>query len=127
MIVALVTGSRKLKDTGRVAAWLDSVKPDVLIVGDADGADAQAVAWGKKNGLDPWVFKAEWTHWSKVGKRGWAGPVRNFDMARTLSHQRDFNKCECRCAAFPEGGPGTKDCIAHLRAFGFEPEIFEGG
>lgn len=106
----VVTGSR----FGFVGLeqWLDRwVKkygaPELVILGDARGVDAQAREWAIKHGYTYIVHVADWqTH----GKS--AGPVRNQKMI-DMANIGDW------CVAFPKGeSKGTYDCIRRAKQRG---------
>ena len=132
MKVVLVTGSRKWPDDGSVERELDLENPDMLILGDCPtGADAIAQKWAK--GRWPGasfnhhvrIHRADWDHWRRVGRPGWAGPVRNYAMAMDLSQCVDRAN-DCVALAFDMGGRGTASCIAHVRAVGVTLRIVKG-
>ena len=79
---------------------------DVLIEGDAPGADRLAGHWAQRNGVTSVKYPADWgTH----GKR--AGPLRNLRMLRE-------GKPEL-VVAFP-GGAGTAHMVQLARGAGVE-------
>jgi hypothetical protein len=76
----LVTGSRRWADKKKLFATLELIDArhgiELLIVGDARGADQNARYWARRVGHVPLqVFHADW---EKHGKR--AGILRNLDM-----------------------------------------------
>lgn len=109
--VVLVTGTRRDTRRGEVSSYLDAFLPDVIIVGDATGVDAEAVAWGKGK-----VDVCQWhAPWKTLG--GKAGPHRNSALAATLAWFEGSGHW-ARCAAFPdEHSRGTFDCVSQLRPF----------
>jgi len=75
----LVCGGRAFADRALLESALDrlfALRPfDVLIEGDARGADRLAGAWAEARGITHLVFKADWdAHGAK------AGPIRNQQM-----------------------------------------------
>lgn len=112
MKVIAITGTRRDTRKGEVRAYLAEQCPDVVIVGDAPGVDAEAVSWAKNRALLI-VCYAPWRHPEKAVRGVWmgAGPVRNGAIARVLhSYQRDGN--HVRLAAFPDDeSRGTWDCV----------------
>jgi hypothetical protein len=113
--VALVTGSRQLACRDDVEDALACLCPELtdVIVGDCrTGADAFAIAWCERTGVQCNVHIA---HWQKYGRA--AGPRRNGHMVECarLAQVRGANVV---VLAFPRGGPGTDDCIRQARAAG---------
>lgn len=98
----LVCGGRDFMDNAMAYKALDILHSnygfDVVIEGDARGADRIAGYWARKNKLDNVKFPAKWTQY---GKR--AGPIRNQAML-------DEGRPDL-VVAFP-GGKGTADMIA---------------
>lgn len=97
----LVCGGRDYSDRRRVYDVLDvahAANPiDLLVTGGANGADALAVDWARKEHVPFQVFNADW---ETLGRR--AGPVRN---QRMLLEGKPH-----LVIAFP-GGRGTADMI----------------
>ena len=95
----LITGGRDFTDRGAIEnALLDlEQRPDVVIHGDAAGADRVAASVAEEHGLDVWKFPANWARYGKS-----AGPRRNYQM---LVEGRPTH-----VLAFP-GGPGTENMI----------------
>lgn len=93
----LVCGGRDFTDTASAYRELDRLHReyafDVVIEGDAKGADRIAGYWARKNRVDNLKFPADWT---RYGKR--AGYMRNRQML-------DEGKPDL-VVAFP-GGRGT--------------------
>lgn len=75
----LVCGSRTYSDYLFLEGTLESLHAetpiDVIIEGEAIGADSMAREWGKYMGITVWKMPALWT---KHGKA--AGPIRNKEM-----------------------------------------------
>ncbi len=75
----LVCGGRAFADRALLDATLDrlfALRPfEVLIEGDANGADRLAGAWAEARGIAHLVFKADW---EELGSK--AGPIRNQQM-----------------------------------------------
>ena len=102
----LVCGGRDFQDTQRVFACLDHVakvvgKPEMLIVGDARGADSSAKLWAKHRQIPGIMVRA---NWKRDGKS--AGPKRN---ARMLQYGPNL------VIHFP-GGAGTADMVHRAQA-----------
>ncbi len=95
----LITGGRDFTDRAAIEnALLDlDQRPDVVIHGDAAGADRVAASVAEEHGLDVWKFPANWARYGKS-----AGPRRNYQM---LVEGRPTH-----VLAFP-GGPGTENMI----------------
>ena len=95
----LITGGRDFTDSAVIEqALLDiEIRPDVVIHGDAAGADRIAASVAVDHGLDVWKFPANWARYGKS-----AGPRRNYQM---LVEGRPTH-----VLAFP-GGAGTENMI----------------
>lgn len=104
----LVCGGRDYRNKAHVFAELDAVSPTFLIEGGADGADAWAWQWAKRN-LTPECRLSIQARWDQHGKA--AGPMRNQRMI-------DEGKPDL-VIAFP-GGRGTADMVKRARAAGIE-------
>lgn len=106
----LVCGGRDFSDTIGAYEKLDRLYKkyhfDVLIEGDARGADRIAGYWARKNRIDNLKFRA---NWNKYGNA--AGPIRNQQML-------DEGRPDL-VVAFP-GGDGTADMIRRARKAGVE-------
>lgn len=101
----LVCGGRDVIDTGWVFSTLDKLWKaygfEVIIEGDAKGADRIAGYWARKNSLTNLKFPA---NWELYGRR--AGPLRNEQML--IEGRPDMG------AAF-DGGIGTYDMLRRLK------------
>ena len=104
MKTVIVTGGRDYEDRQRVWEALDAARPDLLVVGDATGADAWARSWAHSRGVRLEIHAADW---QVYGRR--AGPLRNGAMLG--SHP------DAVVVAFP-GGRGTADCVRQARRAG---------
>lgn len=76
----LVCGSRTWTDTEYLSTYLDGVLGggppiEVLIHGDAPGADTIAGHWAELHGIPVESFSADWEQYGKS-----AGPIRNRKM-----------------------------------------------
>jgi hypothetical protein len=102
----LVCGGRDYADRRRVYGILDvahAANPIVwLIAGGANGADALAIDWARKEQVKFQVFNADW---ESLGRK--AGPIRNQQML-------DEGKPHM-VIAFP-GGKGTADMVRRAEA-----------
>lgn len=104
----LVCGGRDFRDTKLAYRVLDRLNRahgiDVVIEGDARGADRIAGYWARRNRIDNIKFRADWdTHGLA------AGTIRNGQML--AEGKPDM------VLAFP-GGRGTADMIRRARAAG---------
>ena len=104
----LVCGGRDFSDTKHAYRVLDRLHRargvDVVIEGDARGADRIAGYWARRNGIDNLKFRADW---EKHGVA--AGTIRNGQML--AEGKPDL------VLAFP-GGRGTADMLRRARAAG---------
>jgi hypothetical protein len=98
----LVTGGRNYTDTGEISRVLNALDPDVVIHGEAPGADYLCGVWGKRKGKKVIGEPANWA----LGHS--AGYLRN---QRMLHHHPDL------VVAFP-GGRGTQDMVHRARKAG---------
>lgn len=103
----LVTGGRNYQDKDHTFRVLDCIHQEkgieLVIHGDATGADALAKAWAEQNGIPQIAYPADWKTHGRA-----AGPIRNRQM---LTHQPDL------VYAFP-GGRGTADMVRAAKAAG---------
>jgi hypothetical protein len=106
----LVCGGRDFSDTHLLYDILDELHTerliDVVIEGDARGADRIAGYWAKKNRVDLRLFPA---NWEKCGKK--AGYLRNKQMLE--EGKPDL------VIAFP-GGRGTANMVKLAKDAGVE-------
>ena len=104
----LVCGGRDFGDRQRAYRILDQLarmhQIDVLIEGDARGADRIAGYWARVRKIDNLKFRADWATHGKA-----AGAIRNQRML-------DEGKPDM-VLAFP-GGRGTADMVRRARAAG---------
>lgn len=81
--IVLVYGSRDFIDSQYIYDVLDKEhserKIDLIVNGDAAGADSIASNWAQKNGIPLCLFIPNWKFYGKAG-----GPIRNRDMARFM-------------------------------------------
>lgn len=106
----LVCGGRDFSDTEYAYKTLDALDDeygiDVIIEGDARGADRIAGFWARKHRIDNLKFRANWDKYKNA-----AGPIRNQQML-------DEGKPDL-VVAFP-GGTGTADMIRRAKKAGVE-------
>lgn len=104
----LVCGGRKFGNEKALCQLLDELHKvpgiDVVITGDATGADACAREWAKKNQVRLEVHYALWDKHKKS-----AGPIRNQEM---LAEGRPT------LAVVAPGGNGTQDMVSRLKKAG---------
>ena len=104
----LVCGGRDFADRAMVDSWLDflhyQVQIDVLIHGNASGADSLAAQWAERHQVKVEPFPADWERHGRA-----AGPIRNERMIR-------YGKPDL-VLAFP-GGRGTANMIDNAHAAG---------
>ena len=95
----LVTGGRDFTDAVVIKEALMDIeqRPDLIIHGDAAGADRVAGQVAAKLGLEVWKFPANWARYGKS-----AGPRRNYQM---IQEGRPTH-----VLAFP-GGAGTANMV----------------
>lgn len=124
----VVTGGRDFRDTAKAFAALDALharRPITLLIeGEADGLDARARVWAKRNGVPLLPMPAPWddidhpqavVRYRRDGSAydANAGPRRNQQMID--EGWPDF-------ALVFAGGPGTADMRARIVAAGIEFE-----
>ena len=101
-----VCGGRNYRNFVVIGRTLDEIHArtpiNLLIHGDAPGADRHAAGWALRNGIDLAVYPALWCFHGRA-----AGPIRNSAMLR---HGRPHF-----VVAFP-GGEGTENMVG--RALG---------
>jgi PP-loop superfamily ATP-utilizing enzyme len=104
----LVCGGRDWSDTKKTYDTLDKINKeygiDVIIEGDARGADRMAGYWARKNRIDLKLYPADWDKYGKA-----AGYIRNQQML-------DEGKPDL-VVAFP-GGKGTAMMVDIARKAG---------
>lgn len=109
----LVCGGRDFKDWDTLDGVLSSElhEDDILIHGDARGADRLAALWFSRVARDPRrqtiPYPAKWTLYGEA-----AGPLRNKQML-------DEGKPD-RVIAFNTGGPGTANMVKLAKEAGVE-------
>ena len=113
MNICIVTGTRRNTRKRVVSHWLAMLSPDLVIVGDAAGVDAEAREFCHARGIDCIIVPA---HWQKHGKA--AGPRRNQIMAglgRLFQDRGD----DVVYGAFPdEDSVGTHDAARRFEEAG---------
>ncbi len=127
MKIVVVTGSREWNgDRAAMARELGDF--DLLVVGDALGADLAAVNIAKKRGLDHgngiYAFYA-----ADYGKWPSCGPKRNSAMVKYAAECVQAGH-DVRWFAFPQRGAankGTNDCMRKMKRAGATVRVVEGG
>ena len=108
----LVCGDRYWNDWQYLYDTLDELKDkiDVIIEGEAPGADTMALRWAKDSGIPVERYPAQW---DKYGKS--AGPIRNKQML-------DEGKPDLVIAfhANISASRGTKNMISQAQAAGIQ-------
>jgi hypothetical protein len=85
MKVILMCGDRNWTDRKKIRQQLLKHKPDIIIQGEARGADSIAREEAKKLGIEHIDCPADWTRYGRA-----AGPIRNKEMlARLLDFSYD--------------------------------------
>lgn len=111
----LVCGDRNFSDTEYLYEILDECHKnrliDVIIEGDARGADRIAGYWAKKNKIDLRIFPADWAKYGKA-----AGPIRNKQML-------DEGKPDLVIAFLAPNSIGTANMLAQAQKAGVETKV----
>lgn len=116
----LITGSRKHENLAVVRRvlhdfYVNSLMPDLIIVGGAKGVDTEAEQWGERFGR----AVLRWPSDNQNVRADLAPLARNgamVDMAKTLSLS---NKWQSVCVAFPSGeARGTRHCARYALSRG---------
>jgi hypothetical protein len=121
MRIVAITGSRDFpwRRSSEIAGLLSGV--DLLIVGDAKGADAIARKLAIRNHIPVLECRANWLEHGKA-----AGPLRNAIMSKFAVTFRGAGH-EVMCYAFPIGAsPGTRGCVQLMKVSGIPVVIHEG-
>lgn len=114
-----VTGSRHWTNHQLVEAVLSAYLPSHdLHVGDARGADALALTYARRIGVNGRVYRA---HWDSEGKS--AGPRRNERMLDTAG---PAILIAFRLRDSASGARGTDHCIASAKRRGIPVILIEG-
>lgn len=106
----LVCGSRDFDDRDHIYKFLDLFIPaiEVVIEGEAPGADTLAREWAEEREIIVMPFPADWKHYGRA-----AGPIRNRQMLE--EGKPDI------VLAFPSNHlhdtKGTKDMVNQARTF----------
>ena len=111
-IKLLITGSRKWKNYDYIENVINSIKPDLIIHGNCEGADKLADEVANVFFYSKKIFQADWS----IGKK--AGPLRN---------QKMIDENPTICIAFhedPNLGTGTKDCVMRCLKNGIPVRLF---
>jgi len=108
---ALVCGGRNYRNKNKLFDELDKLDPDIVIHGDARGADRLAGKWARAKGKMELKFPAEWQKYRRS-----AGMIRN---RRMLEEKPDI------VVAFP-GGRGTYNMIKISKKAGIRVHEIKG-
>jgi hypothetical protein len=107
----IIAGSRDITDYEFVAAAIAASGFDVteVVSGGARGVDNLGELWAKRRGINPSVFKADWTKFGKA-----AGAIRNEFMANLPGVEA--------LIAVRNGGKssGTDDMVSRAKAKGLK-------
>lgn len=116
MKIILTTGGRDYEDFATVNSTLAAEDPDLIIVGDARGADSLVTSWAISHKVPHTICPADWDSFGNA-----AGPVRNRFMCQlaAIIRKDDNESHEVKVIAFP-GGDGTANCMQTARKFGLE-------
>lgn len=73
----LVCGDRNWPWAARLRTVLEYISPDIIMEGEARGADRMAARWAVRYGIEPMRYPADWDRYGLA-----AGPRRNAQMLR---------------------------------------------
>ena len=112
----LVCGDRNWQDKEYIRAFIKRINPDVIIEGEARGADTFARQIAEEMDIKVMSFPADWERYGRS-----AGPIRNKRML-------DEGKPDLVLAfhADIEHSKGTADMIRQARARGIQTDLFTG-
>lgn len=123
--VLIVTGGRRFYGRAFLWAKMDEWQPDMIVHGDAVGADAIANNWARQNGIPRVAFGISQRQWQLYGKN--AGSVRNQQMIEFVHSlvclddemEPDYERGHplVQGMAMP-GGTGTADMCERMSAEG---------
>lgn len=117
MRVAIITGSRRFpaKRRNEIAAVLE--RAELVITGDAGGADRIAAELAFERGIPCLPLAALWHVFEHR-----AGPIRNDPIAVLVNLLRGAHDIDCN--AYPlEDSSGTWDCVRKLKALGLAVRV----
>lgn len=103
-LAIVVTGGRNYANAELVNAALDVCRPDLVLHGDATGADQLAERWCNDTETPYVAYPAQWN----IHERA-AGPIRNGHMCDDLLKYR-HDGYRIGVVAFP-GNAGTANCV----------------
>ena len=110
----LVCGDRNWKDYSAILAKINEMAPEVVIEGEARGADLMARRAAEKLGIPVLKFSAEWDAYGRA-----AGFIRNQQML--IEGKPDY------VLAFHddiENSRGTKDMVQRAEKAGIQVEVW---
>ena len=109
----LICGNRNWTDAGMIASVLHELQPDIVIEGEARGADRLARIEAEKLGIGVLKFLADWNKYHRA-----AGPIRNAQMLKegqpdmVVAFHDDLNSSK-----------GTKNMVAIARKAGIPVRV----
>jgi len=114
--VLFVTGDRNWEDPEPIARAFDATRPDLVIEGEARGADRLAREEANRREIEVEGYPADWPRY-----QGGAGPIRNREMLDRLVQLRSEGHY-VYCFAFHEDlsrSKGTKHMVELLKGASF--------
>jgi hypothetical protein len=109
----LICGGRWWTNQDMIGRIIDHVKPDVVIEGEAPGADTMARLEAEKRGIEVEQYPAMWNRYGRA-----AGPVRNAQMLKegkpdlVIAFHNDLSKSK-----------GTKNMVAQTQKAGIQVKV----
>jgi hypothetical protein len=121
MIALLICGDRNWLDFDTVWCDVNDIRPDIVIVGGARGADDVGRRVAADLQIDHEVYPAKWKQYGRS-----AGPIRNKVMLSRLEQLRQLPGYTVRALAYHdkiEESKGTANMVALLEEAGIETEV----
>ncbi len=119
--VVAVSGTRNPESrrgaVSRALAALDP-RPDMIVVGDCSGVDAEAHEWALMHGVTPVRIGALWNWFRQKGNSRRAGPHRN----NRLAHVAQALGADILIAVPDKDSRGTYSCISECAKVGIGHE-----
>lgn len=114
----IVTGSRVWPSATIISHVLFKLDPQLVIHGNARGADRFAEDWAKANERDYHGFNAKWKSYRSIGYDARAGHERNGRMLDAYPN--------ALVIAFPYGlAAGTRNCISQALEKGHRVRVYD--